>query len=70
MCYYLLTSDAFPRSLLEVGSGVQMVAYWLIGNPIDHRPVPLDEHILFYIVPMVMGMLFCLSMQSDGEPGE
>jgi uncharacterized protein YacL len=41
-----------------VGSEVQIVAYRLIGNPIDYRPVPLDEHILFYIVPMVMGMLF------------
>ena len=62
-CYYLLTSDAFPltaiqrRSLLVVGSVIQIVAYWRIGNSIDYRQVPLDEHTLFYLVPMVMGML-------------
>lgn len=51
----LLSSEA---PFWGVSSGVQIVAYWLIGNPIDYRPVPLDEHILCSIVPMVVGMLF------------
>ncbi len=36
---------------------LQIVAYFRIGNPIDYRPVPLYEHMLYYIVPMVAGTL-------------
>jgi len=61
--YYLVSRDTLRPSsvqqifLLMVCIGVQIGIYLLIGNPIDYRQVPLYEHILFYIVPMVMGML-------------
>jgi|FaiFalDrversion2_1042247.scaffolds.fasta_scaffold03515_2 hypothetical protein len=61
--YYLVISDTFhlssiqQRFFLVVCIGMQIAAYLLIGNRIDYRAVLLYEHILFYIVPMVTGML-------------
>jgi hypothetical protein len=61
--YYILINNARRLSsiqhiaILIVCIGVLITVYLLIGNPIDYRQVLLYEHILFYIVPMIMGML-------------
>lgn len=67
VCYYLVISDALhlsstqQRFLLVACIVAQIGAYLLIGNPIDYRQVPLYEHVLLYIVPIITGTLLVFS---------